>query len=98
MSSTEAERSLQELSEFHSGLAHPTRVAILRILRKDRELTTAELRRRVAEAHEELDTRTLQHHLYKMQVAGLLTVGRGEGGERARLLRDIQIVVRPVPR
>lgn len=92
----DADRPIEETAGLHDGLAHPTRVAILQVLREAGGLPVADLRRRLGETHREVDTRTVQHHLYKMQMAGLVSLRREDGTDVVRLLRDVALVVRPV--
>lgn len=80
-----------ELANLFDGLAHPFRVAILRVLRKERRMLLAELRRSVSDAYMQIDQRNLQFHLHKMQVAGLVKFQREEGREVVYLVQDVSL-------
>jgi len=95
MASLDADLSPARAAALHAGLGHPVRVAAMRILRRHGALPLRELRKRVAEAHRELDTRTMQHHAYKMQLAGLVDVALVEGEEVVRLIQDVTLRIRP---
>jgi DNA-binding transcriptional ArsR family regulator len=92
----DADLTPERAAALHDGLAHPARVVILRLLRARRSLPLSELRREVAASlGRELDTRTLQHHVWKMQVAGLVDVERRGAADVASLLVDVALRVRP---
>lgn len=76
------------------AMAHPFRVAIRNELRKENPLTILELRRRVSASYEEIDTRNIQFHLFRMQVAGAVEVYKEDGRDAVRLLRDVALVVK----
>lgn len=81
----------QEAALFEA-MAHPFRVAIRNELRKESPLTILELRKRVSESYEEVDTRNLQFHLMRMQtVARVVEVYREGGRDSVRLLRDLSV-------
>jgi DNA-binding transcriptional ArsR family regulator len=90
----DADLSAEEAAAFHDGLAHPARVAAMRALREQPVMPMAELRRRVAEAAGDLDTRSMQFHAAKMERAGLVDVRR-DG--TVALLRDVSLKLRLVP-
>ena len=85
-----------ELAPYFEALAHPFRVAILNELRKEPTMPIAELRRRVAANYEEIDTRNIQFHLFRMQLAGVIETTREEGQAVARLRMDVRLVVRAI--
>ncbi len=95
-------RDLDELASFHDGLAHPVRVAVMRVLRDPKKapgyrLPFAALRHQVREMAGELDTRNLQYHVSNMQTAGWVAVARVGTEKEVRLIRDGRLVVAPVP-
>lgn len=94
MATLDADLSLAEAAALHDGLAHPARVATMRVLRARKRLPLAELRREVALLHKELDTRSIQHHVHKMHVAGLVDVELREGREVVVLVQDVGLRVR----
>lgn len=95
---TEEEMPPEEVAALHEGLAHPVRVAAYRVVRERREVALAELRRAVAEAGFEVDARSLQFHVGRLERAGLVDVRvDGEGKRRAALLRDVSLRLRLVP-
>lgn len=95
MSLLDADRSPEDAAALHAGLAHPVRVAAMRVLRAKKRLPIAELRRDVAALAKELDARSMQHHVYKMQLAGLVDVSLVEGREVVALVMDVSLRVRP---
>lgn len=97
MSAIGPERDVEEIAAFHAGLAHPARVAAMQALRVVKRMPLADLRREVSLVVGEMDTRTMQHHVYKMQVAGLVTVFRDRNRETVQLLRDVAIRVKGAP-
>lgn len=80
-----------ELANLHDGLAHPFRVTILRVLRKQKRMTLADLRRAVGEAYIPIEAKNLQFHLVKMQIGGLVRIAREEGRDVAYLVGDVTI-------
>jgi DNA-binding transcriptional ArsR family regulator len=98
MALLDEERPIEDAARLHEGLAHPARVAAMRVLRaQKRPVPMAELRRRVAEVAGELDARSMQFHAARMERAGLVDVRRGEGGAVVALLRDVSLRVRVPP-
>ena len=85
-----------QLAPYFEALAHPFRVAILNELRKEPMMPIAELRRRVAANYEEIDTRNIQFHLFRMQLAGVIETTREDGQAVARLLKDVKLTVTDV--
>lgn len=82
-----------ELAALVEGVSHPFRVAILNELRAEHKLSFGELRRRVAASYENLDFRALQFHLFKMQMAGIVEIGKEDGEGVVTLLRDVRVTV-----
>lgn len=80
------------------GISHSFRIAILNELRADRKLSFGDLRRRVAQNYEELNFRTLLHHLFKMQMAGLVEIGKEDGEGVVTLLQDIRFASKRLAR
>ena len=78
------------------AMAHPFRVAIRNELRKENPLTILELRRRVSANYEEIDTRNIQFHLFRMQMAGVVEAFKMEGRDAVRLVRDVSVTMREV--
>lgn len=95
MASLDADMTPQRAAAYHDGLAHPARVAALRVLRAKKRLPMSELRHEVAALHKDLDTRTLQHHVWKMQVAGLVDVEKRDGRDVVALIADVALRVKP---
>lgn len=80
-----------EAAALHEGLAHPARVAAMRVLREHGPMPLSELRRRVSEmVGSDLDTRSMQFHAARMERAGLVDVGK----DRVALLRDVTLKLR----
>lgn len=84
-------------SQLFEAMAHPVRVAIRNELRKENPLTIAELRRRVSSARGEIDTRNIQFHLFRMQIAGVVHVAKNDGRDVVRLMRDVGLDLRQAP-
>lgn len=84
------ELGLDEAAAIHDALGHPIRIAIQRALREKKRMTMPELRKAVSEAYIPIDTRNLQFHLFKMQVAGVVRVTKVEGRDTALLIRDVK--------
>lgn len=82
-----------ELATVCDALGHPIRVAIYTVLRKEKRLALAELRRAVSEAYMETDTRGVQFHLYKLQLARIVAVTRQQGREVVELVRTVSVRV-----
>lgn len=80
---------LEATAGLHEGLSHPFRMAIYEVLRKEGPMLLADLRRAVGELYTPLDARNLQFHLFKMQVAGIVSVEKEGGRDVARLLKEI---------
>lgn len=100
MVSLDADLPPEEAAALHEGLAHPARVAAMRALRAapGGRLPMAELRRRVSEAHREVDARGIRFHARRMEAAGLVDVRRVGGREEVALLRDVSLRMRMPPR
>ncbi|MFA5862538.1 MAG: hypothetical protein WDA16_12670 [Candidatus Thermoplasmatota archaeon] len=79
------------LANLHDGLAHPFRVMILRVLRKQKRMTLADLRRAVGEAYIPIEAKNLQFHLVKMQMGGIVRMAREEGRDVAYLVSDVVV-------
>lgn len=97
MASLDSDLAPGNAAALHDGLAHPARVAARRALRGKRRLTLAQLRHAVSEAHREVDTRSMQHHVHKMQVAGLVAVAMENGREVVTLVLDVALRIKPAP-
>lgn len=80
-----------ELGALVDGISHPFRIAILNELRAEHKLSFGELRRRVAANYESLDFRALQFHLFKMQMAGLVEIGKEDREGVVTLIRDVRV-------
>lgn len=85
------DEDVDELATLYEGLSHPVRVAAYQVLRDKGRLPLADLRREVSKKWIEIDTRNLQFHLYKMQVAGIVSVEREAGREVASLRKEVTI-------
>lgn len=85
-----------EEAPLFEAMAHPFRVAIRNELRKQNGLQVAELRRRVSASYEEIDTRNIQFHLFRMQTAGVVRVEKVEGKDVATLVKDISVTTKDV--
>ena len=83
-----------EEAPLFEAMAHPFRVAIRNELRKENGLQVAELRRRVSASYEEIDTRNIQFHLFRMQTVGVVRVEKVEGKDVATLVKDVSAEVR----
>lgn len=94
MKSDDADMDLDQAAAIYDALGHPIRLAILRALQKEKTLPLAELRKRVSDLYIEVDTRNVQFHLYKMQMAELVKSERIGGRESISLLRNVGINVR----
>lgn len=88
------DEDLDETAALADALAHPIRVAMIQVLRKERKIAAADLRRAVSSLYGEIDTRNLQFHLYKMQSARVLTVVREGGRDVVTLERDVIVRAR----
>lgn len=80
-----------DLAALHAALAHPTRVAILRVLRTTPVMTLRDLRNMLAEAQVGIDTTTLLHHLQKMHVPTVVDLTHEKGVVTVRLVRDVAL-------
>lgn len=76
-------------------MAHPFRVVIRNELRKENPRTILGLRRRVSAAYEEIGTRNIQFHLFRMQMAGVVEAFKRDGRDGVRLLKDVSAGLRP---
>lgn len=81
---------LDEAAAIHDALGHPIRIAIQRALREQKRMSMPELRKAVSEAYIPIDTRNLQFHLFKMQVAGVVRVTKVAGRDTVVLVRDVK--------
>ena len=82
-------QEVDALAALHDGLAHPLRVCILHVLRKEKRMLGTELRKRVSEMYVPIDARNLQFHLFKMQTAGLVSVRKEANRDMVELVRDV---------
>ena len=80
-----------EEAPLFEAMAHPFRVAIRNELRKENGLTIAELRRRVSAAYEEIDTRNIQFHLFRLQMMGVVATRKEGKKERVDLVLDLSL-------
>lgn len=94
MKSDDQDMDLDEAAAIYDALGHPIRLAILRALQKEKSLPLAELRKHVSKLYIEVDTRNVQFHLYKLQVARIVESTRVEGRENVRLMRDVGLRMR----
>lgn len=94
MKSDDADLTLDEAAAIYDALGHPIRLAILRALQKEKSLPLAELRKRVTDLYIEVDTRNVQFHLYKMQMARVVQSERVGGREIVSLLTDVGLRLR----
>lgn len=85
-----------ELAPLFEAFAHPFRVAILNELRAEPKMSVMELRKRVAANYEAIDTRNIQFHLFRMQIAGVVRVAREEGRDVVTLLKNVELTIRIV--
>lgn len=85
---------VDELATLYEGLSHPVRVAAYQVLLENGRTPLADLRREVSKKWIEIDTRNLQFHLYKMQVAGIVRVEREAGREVAQLAKEVTVRVK----
>lgn len=83
-----------EEAPLFEAMAHPFRIAIRNELRKENGLTIAELRRRVSESYEEIDTRNIQFHLFRMQTTGVVRVEKVEKKDVVTLVKDVGVLLR----
>lgn len=83
-----------KLGELVEGISHPFRIAILNEMRAEPKLSFGELRRRVAANYENLDFRALQFHLFKMQMAGIVEIGKSDGEGLVTLLQDVRVATK----
>lgn len=90
------EEDADELANLHDGLAHPFRVTVLRVLREEKRMTLADLRRAVEKAYMPIDAKNLQFHLMKMQMGGIVRLAREEGRDVAYLACDVTLKRKPV--
>ncbi len=88
----EVARHARAHDPLFEAMAHPFRVAIRNVLRKENGLTIAELRRCVSANYEEIDTRNIQFHLFRMQMNGVVSVAKAEKKEIVTLVRDISLL------
>ena len=86
-----------EEAPLFEAMAHPFRVAIRNELRKENGLTIAELRRRVSAGYEEIDTRNIQFHLFRMQTTGVVRVEKSEKKDVVTLVKDLSLVAKVAP-
>lgn len=90
------EEDADALANLHDGLAHPFRVMILRVLRKEKRMALADLRRAVAEIYIPIEAKNLQFHLVKMQMGGIVRMAREEGRDVVYLVSDVSVRRRAV--
>jgi DNA-binding transcriptional ArsR family regulator len=81
----------EELATIHGALAHPTRVEILRLLRRSTSVSVSALRDGLAARGIMLDTRGVLHHLQAMHVATLVDLVRPRGRLGVVLVRDVAL-------
>lgn len=84
-------KDIDELAAIADGIGHPMRVAALLALRKQNKMLAVDLRRAVAALYTELDAKNLQFHLFKMQMAGIVSVKKEGGKDVVELVRDVQL-------
>ncbi|MFA5861308.1 MAG: hypothetical protein WDA16_06390 [Candidatus Thermoplasmatota archaeon] len=89
-------KDIDELAQIHEGLGHPMRVAALLALRKEKRMLAVDLRRAVAALYTELDSKNLQFHLFKMQMAGIVSVKKEGGKDVVELVRDVQLRLKEI--
>lgn len=94
MSAADDPEDYDAIATLADAIAHPIRVAILNVLRKEKRISLADLRRAASAAYVEFDTRNAQFHLYKMQAAGVVKVEREGGRDFVHLVRDVTLRVR----
>ncbi len=80
-----------ELAALYAGLAHPTRVEILRALRTSPAMTLRELRKALGARGVGVDTTTLLHHLQKMHIPTVADLTHEKGVLTVRLVRDLAL-------
>ena len=90
------EEDADDLANLHDGLAHPFRVTVLRVLRTEKRMTLADLRRAVEKAYMPIDAKNLQFHLMKMQMGGIVRLAREEGRDVAYLAADVMVKRKPL--
>lgn len=94
---SDADLTPERAAQLHAALAHPSRVAALRLLRREVKLTLPALRRRLEEQGTAMDTRSLQHHVGKLHRAGIVDLTRSDGHDMVTLVRDVALRVKLAP-
>lgn len=87
---------VDELATIADGIGHPVRAAILYALREKSPQMLPDLRRDVSARYIETDSRNLQFHLFKMQLAGLVSVQKDGNRQTASLIKDVTVTPREV--
>ncbi len=80
---------VDEWARVYEGLAHAFRLTILDVLRKEKRVSMADLRRAVSERYMDIETRNLQFHAFKMQMGGLVRIEREGSRDFVVLVRDV---------
>lgn len=80
---------VDDWARIHEALAHAFRLTILEILREEKRMSMADLRRAVAARYKDIETRNLQFHTYKMHMGGVVRIDREEGRDYVTLLKDV---------
>lgn len=88
MASWDDDRSPEEVAALATAIAHPARVAMLRLLRQEPTQRVPGLRRALRPAWD-LDTRGILHHLGIMARAGVVDVRSRP--RSVRLLRNVRL-------
>lgn len=94
MSERPSATEIQELANLADGIAHPVRVCILYVLRREKKIRGVELRKEISEMYVPVDARNLQFHLYKMQSAGLVRVSKEGRNDVVELECDVTLKVK----
>lgn len=85
---------MDEWARIHEALAHAFRLTILEILREEKRMSMADLRRAVAARYRDIETRNLQFHVFKMHMGGVVRIDREGGRDYVTLLRDVTTVIK----
>lgn len=88
------ELGIDEWAQIYEGLAHAFRITILNILREEKRMSMADLRRAVAARYMDIETRNLQFHAFKMHMGGLVRIDREGGRDYVTLLKDVTAVIK----
>lgn len=86
--------AVDDWARVYEALAHAFRITILEILREEKRMSMADLRRAVAARYMDIETRNLQFHAFKMHMGGVVRIDREGGRDYVTLLRDVTTVIK----